>query len=278
MARARHGAFVTVDQVGLTAASTAGDVFSVRSLTGGLLSRVADTGQTVRRVAHDEPAITSLPAALLAAPIIGGGRVVAILFLVRPDASPFTEHDELSIGRLAPVIASALAAASKHEDATTLSLTDPLTGLANRRRLDGDLRAIAASPSGRTTGVVMVDVDHFKHFNDRNGHAAGDEALRCVARSLLAGVRVGDRVYRYGGEEFALVLADVDRTAAERVAERVRSLVESTDVPGSTAQPDGALDRLGRRRARERRWIRTRRSSSPTGRSTTRRPPAATVS
>jgi diguanylate cyclase (GGDEF)-like protein len=242
MTRARHGAFVTVDEVGLTATATSGDVFAVRSLTGGLLSRVADTGQPVRRIAHDEPSITSLPASVLAAPIIGGGRVNAILFLVRGDSTPFGDADEAAIARLSPVIASALSAAAKHEDAAALSRTDPLTGVANRRGLDDDLARVAAAPAtGRSTGVVMVDVDHFKHFNDRNGHSAGDDALRAVARALAAGVREGDTVYRYGGEEFTVLLADVDRDEAERIAERIRVGVARSDVVGRSTQPGGAL-------------------------------------
>lgn len=242
MTRSRHGAFITVDEAGLTATATFGDVFALRSLTGGLLSRVADTGQTVRRIAHDEPAITSLPAALLAAPIIGGGRVVAILFLVQPDAAPFGEADEVAMSRLTPIVASALGAASKHGDATALSRLDPLTGLANRRTLDEDLAELAPTATpGRSTGLLMIDVDHFKHFNDRNGHAAGDEALRAVAGVLQAGVRAGDRVYRYGGEEFSVVMPDADRAEAEQVAERLRVLVERISVPGSAEQPGGTL-------------------------------------
>lgn len=242
MTRARHGAFVSVDGTGLTPVATSGDVFMVRAFTGGLLSRVADTGQTVRRIAHDEPAITSLPAAVLAAPVIGGGRVTAIVFLVRPEATPFVAEEERALERLTPVVASALAAASKHEDATALSRIDPLTGLANRRSLDADLGTLQGAPaSGRSFAVVMVDVDHFKQFNDRNGHAAGDAALRAVAEALRGGVRDQDRVYRYGGEEFSLVLPDVDRAEAEQVAERVRELVQQIDLPGSAQQPGGAL-------------------------------------
>jgi diguanylate cyclase (GGDEF)-like protein len=242
MTRARHGAYIEVDEVGLTAAATTGDVFAVRSLTGGLLSRVADTGQLVRRVAHDEPAITSLPAALMAAPVIGGGRVIGILFLVRADSTPFSDDDEAAITRLTPIVASALAAASRHDTATALSRTDPLTGLANRRTLDEDIADVRAFASpGRCNAIAMIDVDHFKLFNDREGHSAGDDALRAVARTIEAAVRPGDRVYRYGGEEFAMLLDDIDPLEAELVAERVRELVHTTPVPGSEGQPGGAL-------------------------------------
>ncbi len=241
MVHARHGAFIDVSEFGLTAMATSGDVLAVQTLTGGLLSRVADTGQSVRRIAHDEPAVTSLPASLLAVPVIGSGRVTAILFLVRPDSAPFTDADEAAINRLAPIVASARGAASRHGDATALSRIDALTGLANRRRLDEDLAALAAAATGRTTALAMIDVDHFKHFNDRNGHTAGDDALRAVAAAILRAVRPRDRVYRYGGEEFTLVLSDIDRREAEHVAERVRAEVERIDLPGSAEQPSGTL-------------------------------------
>lgn len=242
MTRSRHGAYIEVDELGLTAAATSGDVFSLRSLTGGLLSRVADTGQMVRRVTHDEPAITSLPAALLAAPVIGGGKVIGILFLVRADSTPFSDDEEAAIARLTPIVASALAAASRHDTATALSRTDPLTGLANRRTLDEDLADVRAFASpGRCNAIAMIDVDHFKLFNDREGHAAGDEALRSAARAIASAVRPGDRVYRYGGEEFAMLLDDIDPVEAELVAERAREIVEAMRVPGSEQQPGGAL-------------------------------------
>ncbi len=241
MVDARHGAFIDVSEIGLTAMATSGDVLAVHSLTGGLLSRVADTGQSIRRITHDEPAVTSLPAALLAIPVIGSGRVTAILFLVRPDSAPFTDADEAALQRLAPIVASALGAASRHGDATALSRTDGLTGLANRRRLDEDLVALTAAATGRTTALAMVDVDHFKHFNDRNGHAAGDDALRAVADALQRSVRPRDRVYRYGGEEFTVVMPDIDRGEAEHVVERARAAVERIELPGTADQPGGAL-------------------------------------
>lgn len=241
MVDARHGAFIDVSELGLTAMATSGDVLAVHSLTGGLLSRVADTGQSIRRITHDEPAVTSLPAALLAIPVIGSGRVTAILFLVRPDSAPFTDADEAALHRLAPIVASALGAASRHGDATALSRTDALTGLANRRRLDEDLAALTAAATGRPIALAMADVDHFKHFNDRNGHAAGDDALRAVADALQRAVRPRDRVYRYGGEEFTLVMPDIDRGEAEAVVERARQTVERIELPGTADQPGGAL-------------------------------------
>jgi len=106
-----------------------------------------------------------------------------------------------------------------------LSLEDPLTGLANRRRWDTELATAcgAARQRGSLVGVVLLDIDHFKQINDRHGHPGGDEALRDVARLLTDGVRAGDLVARLGGDEFAVLLADADLGRAIELAERLRA-------------------------------------------------------
>jgi diguanylate cyclase (GGDEF)-like protein len=105
-----------------------------------------------------------------------------------------------------------------------LALCDALTGVGNRRRLDRDL-AIEANNGDTPVAVIMVDVDHFKRINDEHGHDAGDQALRAVAEVLRNEVRVGDVVYRYGGEEFCVLLAHTNTTEAAQVAERIRYAV-----------------------------------------------------
>ncbi len=103
-----------------------------------------------------------------------------------------------------------------------LALTDAVTGLGNRRRLDHDLEA---SKTGSPVGVVMIDIDQFKRFNDDHGHVAGDEVLRQVADVLRSQVRHSDVVYRYGGEEFCILLAGTTTIEAGEVAERIRVAV-----------------------------------------------------
>jgi diguanylate cyclase (GGDEF)-like protein len=105
-----------------------------------------------------------------------------------------------------------------------LALCDDLTGVGNRRRLDRDL-AIEANNGDTPVAVIMVDVDHFKRINDEHGHDAGDQALRAVADVLRKEVRAGDVVYRYGGEEFCVLLAHTNTTEAAQVAERIRFAV-----------------------------------------------------
>jgi diguanylate cyclase (GGDEF)-like protein/PAS domain S-box-containing protein len=96
------------------------------------------------------------------------------------------------------------------------SLEDPLTGIANRRRLDSELARICAhaGETGEPVCVGMIDVDHFKAYNDRYGHPEGDEALRRIAGALQSIARQSDIVARYGGEEFTLVLVGVNDPAA----------------------------------------------------------------
>ncbi|MDT8922656.1 sensor domain-containing diguanylate cyclase [Pseudomonas taiwanensis] len=112
----------------------------------------------------------------------------------------------------------------------TLAATDSLTGLANRRRLDQVLRQewARAQRNRQPLAVLMVDVDHFKAFNQRHGHAGGDHALREVAKTIEQCIRrPADLAARYGGEEFQVVLPETDLAGAKLLAERIRSSVQA---------------------------------------------------
>jgi diguanylate cyclase (GGDEF)-like protein len=115
------------------------------------------------------------------------------------------------------------------QELAQLAATDALTGVANRRTLDQTLRHewFRAQRSGKPMSVLMIDADHFKSFNDRHGHQAGDEALRSLAAVIRANVhRPTDLVARYGGEEFSVVLAETDSEGARQIAEHIRTEVE----------------------------------------------------
>lgn len=109
-------------------------------------------------------------------------------------------------------------------DLTHLSVTDALTGLHNRRSLDEVLRKeIARARRSHTPlSLILLDIDHFKRYNDAHGHPAGDQALRQSARLILEAIRTTDLATRYGGEEFAIVLPDTPATQAAVLAERCR--------------------------------------------------------
>ncbi|MDG3005433.1 diguanylate cyclase [Paludisphaera mucosa] len=129
-----------------------------------------------------------------------------------------------------------LAAANRRLEA--LSVTDPLTGLANRRRFDEALGAewLRAVRTGRPIAMAMVDVDRFKLYNDRYGHLAGDECLRSIASALRGSVRQGvDLVARYGGEEFAVILPGASLETAADVAGRACAAVLALNIRHETA-------------------------------------------
>jgi diguanylate cyclase (GGDEF)-like protein len=104
---------------------------------------------------------------------------------------------------------------------------DPLTGAGNRRRLHEDLLAVRSriGRSGATYGLMEIDLDNFKAINDRLGHLAGDDVLRRVVEAVQAVTRLDDSVYRYGGEEFVVVMPMADRAELLAVAERIRVAV-----------------------------------------------------
>ncbi|RMM36193.1 GGDEF domain-containing protein [Pseudomonas coronafaciens pv. oryzae] len=117
------------------------------------------------------------------------------------------------------------------EDALAdLAATDGLTGLDNRRQLDEAMETewARAQRSGKRLSLLMIDVDHFKAFNERHGHQGGDEALRLIAQTIALNIRrPGDRLARYGGEEFVVVLPETDVTGAMIIAQNIRRSVES---------------------------------------------------
>lgn len=123
---------------------------------------------------------------------------------------------------------------SEHRDQLAeLSVTDGLTGIANRRHFDETLEAqwAHATRSGFTISIVLLDVDHFKAYNDRYGHAAGDDCLITVAHTMSGVIeRATDVVARVGGEEFACILSDTDSKGALRVAERIRRAVANLGI------------------------------------------------
>ena len=133
---------------------------------------------------------------------------------------------------------------SKLDDVRKESLTDPLTGLANRKCFDTELdRAIVQSrEAGEPLTVCMIDIDRFKLFNDKWGHQTGDHVLRLVSNCLSENVKGRDTAARYGGEEFVLILPQTGLTDAVGLANRIRQAVEAKKlVKKSTGDVLGAI-------------------------------------
>lgn len=166
------------------------------------------------------------PSSVAFAPLLAGERLMGMLSVGRERTGEFDRDAAALLRRLADQAAAALWNAQLYGEVEVLSMTDPLTGLPNRRHLQEHLqREVAAAERGRELSVVIFDLDNFKGYNDTQGHPAGDQVLRRVARLLAEETRTMNLVARYGGDEFISVLSDADskgaRLHAERIGERV---------------------------------------------------------
>ena len=122
------------------------------------------------------------------------------------------------------------------------ALTDPLTGLGNRRRMDlaATILGHIAERSGQFVGCLVIDIDHFKKINDHFGHDVGDEVLRSTAATIAGGVRRGDLVVRLGGDEFAIFTIVSSTSALFVIGERIRQAVESSPAHPAVTVSVGA--------------------------------------
>jgi diguanylate cyclase (GGDEF)-like protein len=131
------------------------------------------------------------------------------------------------------VLGKMLAICLRNEALYRRSIVDDLTGVASRGHFEAHLAQQISRIQiygHRSLGLVLLDVDHFKKFNDTYGHQTGDRVLQELARTLMAQVRNVDLVCRYGGEEFAVILLEIDRPRVLEVAERLRKAIAAMDV------------------------------------------------
>ncbi len=175
------------------------------------------------------------------APIIARGRVLGFLSLDKVEAGFYTSAMADRLAAFAAQAGLALENARLYAEQQRLAVTDGLTGIANRRHFDQALRR-ELHRSGRfqrPTGLVMLDIDDFKQYNDTHGHLAGDELLRALAVTLAQSLRAADTIARYGGEEFAVILPETDLEATRQAAERLRLLIEHLPLrpAGTDARP-----------------------------------------
>ena len=179
----------------------------------------------------------------LIVPLIVGARVVGTISCWSRDKASFNDEDQRVLEMMASQVATAIVAADTTDKSERRAHQDPLTGLPNRRQLDEDTMGELAdlAENGRSAVIAMVDIDHFKHFNDDYGHHVGDVTLQKVAAVLRSAARDQDRVYRYGGEEFVIVFTDSTRENALALADRVRQAVESTPISGEHLEPVGPV-------------------------------------
>jgi diguanylate cyclase (GGDEF)-like protein len=204
------------------------------------------------RFAADPYVQEQRPRAVMCLPVRHGGRIDGVLYFEnRLAEASFTEERVEFLRMLGAQAMISIASARLHdsleqrvaertaqlEDANrklaTLSTTDGLTGLANRRHFDEVLRTECARAARlrQPLAVIMLDVDYFKKFNDRYGHQAGDACLIRVAQALAAGTRrASDLTARYGGEEFSIVLPNTGTDEARQIGEALRCAIEALGV------------------------------------------------
>ena len=156
--------------------------------------------------------------------ITEGTEVGHLYFCTTPDTLAGQEAGREALGALLPLVAVQVERALSHARLHAQALTDPLTGLYNRRSfaLQGSTLASRAYRQKRPVGLAVLDIDHFKRVNDVYGHPIGDEALKTVAEILRRNTRDKDHVMRWGGEEFVLLLYDVALPQLTEVVGRIR--------------------------------------------------------
>ena len=168
-------------------------------------------------------------------PVQGQGQVLGLLHIaVEVSARTMrpARDAERRLRAMTDRVGPALANLKLRDALRELALRDALTGMYNRRYLEDALNRELhrAERNGKPVSVVMIDIDHFKHFNDKYGHDAGDFVLGAVARAIMKGIRTSDIACRYGGEELAVVLSEASLEAACARAEQLRLAIRNTNL------------------------------------------------
>ncbi len=175
------------------------------------------------RIADEIDGVTP-PACILSVPVIWQNRLTGVLQLTRPTpTAPFGENDMNLLLLFSNQAAIAIENARLYGEVQTLAVTDPMTGVFNRRGFFdvGQRQIERARHNHHPYAVLMLDLDHFKRVNDTYGHPAGDEVLAEIGKECRRNIRSIDVIGRYGGEEFVIVLLESSAQAAMRVAERI---------------------------------------------------------
>ena len=188
----------------------------------------------------------------MAAPMVIDDEVVGVVSWLRGDLSrAFTPQEREVAGLLAGKVGLALANARLHQKTQDAAITDPLTGLRNRRHFDATMEREDAVrrrvPAERRPlrSAILFDLDHFGQVNKRHGHQVGDRVLRLFADTLRAHTRASDLVARYGGEEFVVILENAGRDEALRIADDVRNAFANLHVEIADSEPVGTTVSAG---------------------------------
>jgi len=172
------------------------------------------------------------PEGYLCIPMMAQSEALGILYLAQPGSARLTEAKQRLALAMAEHIAMALSNLKLNETLRSQSIRDPLTNLFNRRFMEEslDLELRRAARNQRPLGVIMLDLDRFKHFNDTFGHEAGDTLLRELGVLLQTNIRAEDIACRYGGEEFTLILPEGSSEVIRQRAEALREAIKNLEV------------------------------------------------
>ena len=172
------------------------------------------------------------PLSYMCLPMVAHGEALGVFHVSLSLGERFTEAQQRLAITVGEHTALALANLRLHETLSSQSIRDPLTGLFNRRYMEESLeREVRRAGRDRhSVGIIMIDLDNFKRFNDTYGHQGGDALLRELGSMLQRSIRGGDIACRYGGEEFALILPEVTITDASQRAEHVREAIKNIRV------------------------------------------------
>ena len=186
------------------------------------------------------------PGSFIIAPLIQEGHVLGILTLASPSENAFSEPDLRLLISFASTATAAIRNAQLHRAVQYLAITDPLTGLYNRRGFY-ELAGHVLKQSqffGRPLSAIMMDIDFFKKINDQYGHDAGDAVLHALAMRFRKVLREADLVCRFGGEEFAILLPESDTNGARTAAHRLHHIITESPID-SAAGPINVTMSIG---------------------------------
>lgn len=166
----------------------------------------------------------------LCVPLSARGDTVGALYFEEAEGSAALAKARTYVELIAENLALAIANLQLRDRLANLAVKDPLTGLLNRRSLDENLAELIQAGDDGSASLMMIDIDHFKRFNDQFGHDAGDFVMGQVAAIMTSIAGPGGVVHRYGGEEFAIILRKQDTTAALHTAEAIRHAIETAPI------------------------------------------------
>jgi diguanylate cyclase (GGDEF)-like protein len=214
------------------------------------IKHIVDTGRCIQTgdIANS-PASSCVPAgcsmkSLICTPVVVKDQVRGIIHLDSPQKDAFDNEDMQFVELLAQEISIAMERSMMHNEVKALSVRDALTGCYNRRKMDADLHAEIARARRyqNPLSLLMIDIDWFKKYNDQHGHGKGDELLKRIVDIFGRLIRSSDTAYRYGGEEFAILLPAADKDEAVVIAKRLQQVIEEKEFEGEReSQPGGKV-------------------------------------